>query len=138
MAVALVLPPAPAGWETLQPAGASLWVVEPAEGPDSSLAARVCAAINERGPEPPLAVIAGGSGALLLPAVARAQRSTHRLVIDYLLIEPELPSVTDSWPDAPVTVVSSDQWVTTQAQLRGWDLLDADRLSEWSPRWLSR
>jgi len=138
MAVALVLPPAPSGWEELRSTSMPVLPVHPAPGPDSSLAARVCAAINQMDPAPPLVIVAGGGGAQLVPAVARAQRSTHRLVLDYLLIGPELPTVTESWPDAPVTVVSTDEWVCTQAQLRGWDLLEPDHLREWRPRGFDR
>ena len=38
--------------------------------------------------------------------------------------------MTDLWVTAPVTVVSEDDWLTTQAQRRGWEL--ADSVEDWS------
>lgn len=100
--------------------------VEPVPGPDSALAARLCAAITRLDPPPPLRIVAHGDLARLLPAIALSQRSTHRAVEHYLLVDPALPPVTDSWPDAPVTVVSDDEWVLMQARLRGWDVAGRD------------
>jgi hypothetical protein len=105
--------------------------IVPSPGPEAALAARMCAAITTLAPAPPLVIVAHGPLALLLPAVALSQRACHRSVARYLLIDPELPTVTDSWPDAPVTIVTDNEWVATQARLRGWDLaerstLDAD------------
>ncbi len=106
--------------------------IQPVEGPEASLAARVCAAIAVVAPEPPLVIVASGADALLLPAVALAQRSAHRRVTHYVLVEPELPVVNDSWPDAPVTVVSDeDGWVGAQARLRGWRLIGSSQLATW-------
>lgn len=132
MTAFVVLPPAPDRLEELlRPQEHEVHVIEPAPGPDDALAARVCAAITLVDPRPPLAVVAAGSGALLLPAVARSQHSAHRRVVGYLLIDPELPAVTDVWPDAPVTVVSDDEWAATQARLRGWDLRVPGDLDDW-------
>lgn len=75
-------------------------------------------------PRPPLRIVAHGDLALLLPAVALSQRSMHRAVEGYVLIDPVLPAVTDSWPDARVTVVTDDEWILTQARLRGWELAE--------------
>ena len=97
--------------------------VEPAPGPENAMTARLCAAINVLRPEPPLVVVAHGSLAATLPAVALSQRSSHRAISRYVLVDPELPTVTESWPDAPVTLVSDDEWLVTQARLRGWDLV---------------
>jgi hypothetical protein len=96
--------------------------IEPVPGPDAALAARLCAAINARGPQPPLTIVAAGALARHLPAVALSQRSNHRTVERYVLVDPELPAVTDSWPDAPVTLVSDDDWLSMQGRLRGWDV----------------
>lgn len=107
--------------------------VVPADGPADLLATRMCAAIARLAPVPPLLIVADGDLALLLPAVALAQRSAHRRVDGYLLVDPELPAVTDSWPDAPVTIAASDPdgWVATQARLRGWDLIPVDDVPGW-------
>lgn len=102
--------------------------VEPVPGPPEALTARLCAAINALGPEPPLVLLAHGATAEMVPAVALSQRSSHRGVVGYVLVDPVLPPVTDSWPDAPVTLVSDDEWIVTQARLRGWDLVPRDDL----------
>jgi len=99
--------------------------INPAPGPESALSARMCAAINLLDPVPPLVIVADGALALLLPAIALSQRSSRRRVSEYVLIDPELPPVTDGWPDAPVTLVSSDpeSAAARQGSLRGWRLL---------------
>jgi hypothetical protein len=99
--------------------------ITPVDGPESALSARMCAAINLLEPSPPLVIVARGSHALLLPAIALSQRTAHRRVSEYVLIDPELPTVSDSWPDAPVTVVTDDTdgQASLQGRLRGWQLL---------------
>ena len=99
--------------------------ITPVPGPETALSARMCAAINLLDPRPPLVIVAEGALALLLPAVALSQRAAHRRVGEYVLIDPELPPVTDSWPDAPVTVVSSDEAsdASLQGRLRGWTVV---------------
>jgi hypothetical protein len=99
--------------------------IDPAPGPDAALSARMCAAINLMSPAPPLVVVAHGSLAMLLPAIALSQRTAHRRVGAYVLIDPDLPPVTDSWPDAPVTVVTDDTSgaASLQGRLRGWQVL---------------
>lgn len=96
--------------------------ITPVPGPESALSARMCAAINLLDPRPPLVIVAEGALALLLPAIALSQRAAHRRVSEYVLIDPELPHVTDGWPDAPVTVLSSDESsdASIQGRLRGW------------------
>ena len=69
--------------------------------------------------------------AALLPSIALSQRSSHRTVEAYVLVDPDLPPVTDSWPDAPVVMVSDDEWLLTQARLRGWDLVERADLPAW-------
>jgi hypothetical protein len=99
--------------------------ITPVPGPESALSARMCAAINLLDPHPPLVIVAEGGLALLLPAIALSQRSARRRVSEYVLIDPVLPTVTDSWPDAPVTVVSSDESsdASIQGRLRGWTVV---------------
>ena len=96
--------------------------ITPVPGPEAALSARICAAINLLDPAPPLVIVAEGSLALMLPAVALSQRSARRRVAEYVLVDPELPPVTDGWPDAPVTVISSGDSsdASIQGRLRGW------------------
>lgn len=99
--------------------------ITPVPGPQAALSARMCAAINLLDPLPPLVIVAEGALALMLPAIALSQRSARRRVSEYVLIDPELPPVTDGWPDAPVTVVSSDDAsdASIQGRLRGWTVV---------------
>lgn len=108
-------------------------VVQPDAGV-TDLAVRTCAAITALEPSPPLVVVAEGSMARTLPAVARSQAAHHRRVIEYVLLDPELPPVSDTWPDARVTVVCGvDSEASLQARLRGWDVLRPEDLPSWSP-----
>jgi len=109
--------------------------VIPVDGPEAALPARICAAINLLDPEPPLAVVAEGELARLLPAIALSQRTAHRRVAEYLLIDPVLPAVTDAWPDAPVTVASDDPTcdASVQGRLRGWTVVMRSELPSWTP-----
>jgi len=108
-------------------------VITPIPG-DGDVATRTCAAINEVAPRPPLVIAATGRAALCLPAVARSQGAQHRRTEEYLLLDPELPSVSDSWPDARVTVVcDADSEASIQARLRGWDLLELEDIHQWEP-----
>lgn len=108
-------------------------VVRPEPG-STDLAVRTCAAITALAPSPPLVVVAAGAMARTLPAVARSQAAHHRRVIEYVLLDPELPPVSDAWPDARVTVVCGvDSEASLQARLRGWDVLRPEDLPSWSP-----
>jgi hypothetical protein len=108
-------------------------VITPIEG-TGPLATRTCAAITRQAPEPPLVLVAFGTATLTLPAVALAQRSAHRRVLEYLLVEPALPPVGDSWPDAPVTIADRDDSVAArQGVLRGWDVIPTEAAWTWAP-----
>jgi len=101
------------------------------DGPRATEAARICAAITAAAPDPPLTIVAFGSTSTLVPAVALAQRSAHRRVREYVLIEPDLPPVSDGWPDAHVLVFSDGE--QNQARLRGWTILPLDSIADWAP-----
>ena len=88
---------------------------------EAPLAARVCAEITRLAPTPPLIVIAVGDQAVLLPAVALAQRAARRQVLAYVLIDPEYPAVSEGWPDARVHVLGSSGVELGTAELRGWE-----------------
>jgi len=112
--------------------------VRPIDG-DAPLATRTCAAIAQLAPTPPLAVIAPGAAAELLPAIALAQRTAGRPILGYLLIDPPAAALrpsTEQWPDARVTVHSSDEGVRNLARLRGWDIADA-AVPEWIAEWIN-
>ena len=119
--------------DTIERAGHLGVLVASDPGPAGRSPTRVCAAILAMAPAPPLIIAAAGDAALLVPAVARAQRAAHRQVVEYLLVEPTMPTVTDSWPDAPVTVVTgqADGGPAGLARLRGWVVLAAS--DPWRP-----
>jgi hypothetical protein len=97
-------------------------------------ATRACADINALAPDESLVVAALGSASLVLPAVSRSQRAQHRRIIEYLLLDPELPPVTDAWPDARVSVICDvGAEASLQARLRGWDLLRPEEIADWQP-----
>ncbi len=96
------------------------------------LGVRTCAAINALAPEDPLVIVTTGTAALLLPAVALSQHASHRRVAEYLLVDPVLPPVSDTWPDARVTLVCEPTTeASLQARLRGWDVLSPDEMGQW-------
>lgn len=106
-------------------------VVDAVEG-SGDHATRTCAALASRDLAPPLVICAVGSACVMLPAIARSQRSLHRRVVEYVLLDPQLPTVSDAWPDAPVTVfcdVASE--ASLQARLRGWDVLRVEEIADW-------
>jgi hypothetical protein len=106
-------------------------VVEPLAG-ESDISVRTCAAINDLHPPSPVVLIAAGGAALLLPAVSRSQNASHRRISEYVLIDPELPVVTNAWPDARITVVCEPtSEASLQARLRGWDVLSPGDLDRW-------
>ncbi len=106
-------------------------VVHPSEG-DADLSMRTCAAINDLRFTGEAVVVAAGRAALLLPAVARSQRAMRRGIVGYLLLDPELPTVSDAWPDARVTVVCEPTTeASLQARLRGWDVLSPGEIDQW-------
>ena len=112
--------------------GALLVIPEAGVG---QLAARACAAITSLQPLPPITLVSFDEASLLLPAIAVAQRAAHRRVAGYVLVDPALPPVTESWPDAPVTVVTddTDSQASLHSRLRGWVVLDHTAFAHWRP-----
>lgn len=84
----------------------------------------VCAALIGAAVAPPLIVVAHGDACQLLPAVALSLRTQHRDTAGYVLVDPDAPPSTDTWPEAPVTVVSTTQEDGTS--LRGWQVVSAE------------
>lgn len=83
----------------------------------------VCAAIINASLTPPLVVIAHGDACRLLPSVALSLRTQHRATSAYVLVDPDAPPSTDTWPEAPVFVVSRSE--PNGRSLRGWDVVSA-------------
>jgi hypothetical protein len=84
------------------------------------IAAQVCADIHQRNPQQPIIFVTEGELAELLPSIAFAQRTAHRAVAGYVLIEPTLGPPALDWPDAPVLVLGSSDTDERVATLRGW------------------
>lgn len=83
----------------------------------------VCAAIISAQVNPPLIVVAHGDACHVLPALALSLRTQHRDTAGYVLVDPDAPPSTDTWPEAPVTVVSTTQ--EDGRSLRGWPIVSA-------------
>lgn len=83
----------------------------------------MCAAIINASLTPPLVVVAHGDACQLLPALALSLRTQHRATTAYVLIDPDAPPSTDTWPEAPVFVVSGSE--PNGRSLRGWDVVSA-------------
>lgn len=83
----------------------------------------VCAALIDADVAPPLVVIAHGDACRILPAVALSLRTQHRDTAGYVLVDPDAPPSTDTWPEAPVTVVST--YDEDGTSLRGWQVVSA-------------
>ena len=81
----------------------------------------ICAALVSTSLQPPIVVVARGDACLVLPAVALSLRTQHRDTCGYVLIDPDAPPATDTWPESPVTVVSSTE--ATGTSLRGWPVV---------------
>jgi hypothetical protein len=84
------------------------------------IAAQVCAEIHQRNPKGPIVFVTEGELANLLPSIAFAQRTAHRAVVGYVLVDPTLGSPALDWPDAPVLVLSHSNEDERLANLRGW------------------
>ena len=80
----------------------------------------VCAQIHQYAPPAPLVIVTHGSLVELLPSIALAQRTAHRTIAGYVVIDPVMGAPTLDWPDAPVLVISDDAKVQRDAALRSW------------------
>ena len=98
-------------------------------------ATRVCGAIAAARPASPVLIVAPPTSAAHLPAIGLGQRSAHRRVTAYVVLEPGLipaPSVPTGgdWPDAPVTCISLQSPEPAWVSLRGWQGLACSNLSQ--------
>lgn len=115
----------------LRASGAEVVDVDLPSAAAAPLSVRACAAILAARPAVPMLVVAHGDGAGLLPAVALAQRTAHRAIDGYVLIEPDADPSAQDWPDAPVLVIAGEgDPALHRARLRGWDLMTATSADE--------
>lgn len=89
------------------------------------LAVRICADIHRIDPPDPIVFVTRGPFAEVLPSIAFAQRTAHRTVAGYVLIDPVFPSPSADWPDAPILVLGSTPLAERDARLRGWKFQQA-------------
>lgn len=83
---------------------------------------RICAALVACPAPDPVTFVAHGLTCKSLPSVALSMRSQHRHVRAYVLIDPDLPSPSEGWPECPVSVVyTDDEQVSARVRLSGWD-----------------
>lgn len=80
----------------------------------------ICAALIGADIAPPVVIVAYGDTCRVLPAVALSLRTQHRDTAGYVLIDPDAPTSTDTWPEAPVIAVSTTEPDGTS--LRGWPI----------------
>ena len=111
--------------------------VEVPPGASDLESVQVCAAIMVAAPRPPLLIVSTLASIHLLPAVARAQRAARQRVSGYVLIDagqgaPVADPSGESWPDAPVFLISGlgDDAARSHSQLRGWQVFDAEATTE--------
>ena len=81
----------------------------------------------------PLVLVFYGEAAVHAPAIGFSRRSLRRPAISYVLVDPQMPQVGGEygdWPDAPVTVLISEnppeyaREAAMQSRLRGWNISD--------------
>lgn len=80
----------------------------------------VCASLISARVAPPLVIVAHGDACHVLPALSLSLRTQHRSTAGYVLVDPDAPPSTDTWPEAPVTVISTTQ--EDGRSLRGWPI----------------
>jgi len=81
----------------------------------------ICAMLLGADLNPPVVVVAHADSCLVLPAVALSLRTQHRDTCGYVLVDPDAPPASDTWPESPVFVMSSTE--ATGTSLRGWPVL---------------
>ncbi len=79
----------------------------------------------------PLILVLTGRTAAHAPALGFSRRSLRRPAVGYVLVDPAMPEISadyGDWPDAPVTIVMSEnapdfaKEAALQARLRGWTI----------------
>ena len=91
----------------------------------------ICAQLHENHPLGPLVVVAPASSVDFLPAVALAQRTAHRRVAAYYLIDPLTDPTGPEWPDAPVYLIQlTGTTISRLPELRGWQEIRTNGIDE--------
>ena len=91
----------------------------------------ICAQLHELDPLGPLVLVAPASSVDFLPAVALAQRTAHRRVAAYYLIDPHTDPTGPEWPDAPVYLIQlTGTTISRLPELRGWQEIRAFGIDE--------
>lgn len=86
--------------------------------------------LNEAGVSGPIVCVARGEAARLLPGLGFAQRSAHRLVSGYVILDGPTPAPAQEWPDAPVWWALTDEASAELAEkaltakLRGFNVVE--------------
>lgn len=79
----------------------------------------------------PLILVFYGQASIHAPALGFSRRALRRPAVGYVLVDPEMPAVGGDygdWPDAPVTVLISEnapefaREAKMQSRLRGWEV----------------
>ncbi len=120
----------PGGWRVLSP-----YVDDPSPDDDartqrSHWVAHLSIALATGNAVAPVLLVVDGTAGAMAPALGFSQKAARRAVAGYVLVDAVVPSFDDralDWPDAPVVYVASpeaDEAQTTQARLRGWDVVE--------------
>lgn len=97
--------------------------------PGISWVANVAAQLSKTAEQ--LVLVFQGEQSIHAPAIGFSRRSLRRPAVGYILIDPTMPQIGGDygdWPDAPVTVILTDQATdlakeaSLQAKLRGWEI----------------
>ena len=114
----------------LRGAGAEVLDLDLPMADPAPISARACVAIHEASPPGPLVIVAPPASAGIVAAVALAQRTAHRVIGGYVLIDPPEDPTGNDWPDAPVHVLAAQGSAAfARARLRGWTSGDPDPAS---------
>jgi hypothetical protein len=120
----------PGGWRVLSP-----YVDDPSPEDDARTqrahwVAHLSIALAAGNVVAPVLLVVDGTAGALAPALGFSQKAARRAVSGYVLVDAVVPPADDrslDWPDAPVVYVASpaaDEAQTTQARLRGWDVVE--------------
>ena len=75
--------------------------------------------------EEPATIVGIGRFGTLMPRLAFARRAARRPVVEYVLVDCDLPLVSGDWPDAPVRYIARSEEFATHAKVaadRGWSV----------------
>lgn len=115
----------------LQAVGGQIFTIDLPPVSPAPMSVLICARIHALGPAPPLVVVAPASSVQYLPALALAQRTAHRRIAAYYLIDPLTDPTGPEWPDAPVYLIQlTGTTISRLPELRGWQEIRANGIDE--------